>query len=44
MLRYLSIRRYLPRWLRSEAGEFYLNALSLMAAAAELTYWAAHHW
>jgi hypothetical protein len=44
MLRYLSIRRYLPGWLRSEAGEFYLDALSFVAAAAELTYWVAHHW
>ena len=44
MLRYLSIKRYLPGWLRSEASEFYLDTLSLMAAAAELTYWLAHHW
>lgn len=43
MLRYISIKRYLPEWLRSEAGEFFLDALSLLAAASELTYWVAHH-
>lgn len=43
MLRYLSLRRYLPQWFRSEAGEFYLTIFSAVAAAAELTYWLALH-
>jgi hypothetical protein len=44
MLRFLSVRRYLPVWLRSGPGDFYLDTLSFCAAAAELTYWLAHHW
>ena len=45
MLRFVSVRRYLPRWLTSGPGDFYLDALALfVAAAAELTYWLTHHW
>jgi hypothetical protein len=44
MLRFLSVRRYLPVWLRSGPGDFYLDTLAFLAAAAELTYWLAHHW
>ena len=44
MLRYLSVRRYLPRWFKSEAGDFYLATLAVATIAAELTYWAFHHW
>jgi hypothetical protein len=44
MLRYLSVRRYLPRWFKSEAGDFYLTTLAAATIAAELTYWAFHHW
>jgi hypothetical protein len=43
MLRFVSVRRYLPRWLRSGPGDFYLDALAFLAAGAELTYWMAHH-
>jgi hypothetical protein len=43
MLRYLSLRRYLPRWFRSEAGDFYLATLAAAMIAAELTYWAFHY-
>jgi hypothetical protein len=44
MLRFLSIRRYLPGGLKSDPGDFYLDALAFLAAAAELTYWVARHW
>jgi hypothetical protein len=44
MLRYLLIRRYLPRWLTSGPGDLCLNAMAFVAAAAELAYWLAHHW
>ena len=40
----LSLRRYLPGWFRSEAGDFYLTILFAVAATAELTYWLARHW
>lgn len=32
----LSLRRYLPRWVKSEAGEFCLTILAAAAIAAEL--------
>jgi hypothetical protein len=44
MLRFLSVRRYLPGWLTSDPGDLYLDALAFVAATAELTYWLAHHW
>ena len=43
MLRFLLVRRYLPGWLTSGPGDFYLDALAFFAAGAELTYWMAHH-
>jgi hypothetical protein len=39
MLRHLSLlslRRHLPRWVKSEAGEFCLTILAAAAIAAEL--------
>jgi hypothetical protein len=35
----LSLRRYLPGWFRSEAGDFYLTILFAAAATTALTYW-----
>ena len=35
----LSLRRHLPGWFKSEAGDFYLTILFAAAATAELTYW-----
>jgi hypothetical protein len=33
------IKRYLPEWVRSETGDFYLTILFTTVATAELTYW-----
>ena len=35
----LSLKRYLPAWIRSETGDFYLTILFTAVASAELTYW-----